>query len=59
MRTQYVIIRTLGRGAFGKVKLCLNTLDGQLRAVKVHHMLVGLPKSMLQSVQLTGPCVYV
>ncbi|EFJ50738.1 serine/threonine protein kinase 3, partial [Volvox carteri f. nagariensis] len=31
---QYVVVKTLGRGAFGKVKLCLNTLDGQLYAVK-------------------------
>lgn len=32
---QYVVVKTLGRGAFGKVKLCLNTLDGNLYAVKV------------------------
>jgi hypothetical protein len=32
---QYVVVKTLGRGSYGKVKLCLNTLDGQLYAVKV------------------------
>jgi hypothetical protein len=31
---QYVVVKTLGRGSFGKVKLCLNTLDGRLYAVK-------------------------
>jgi hypothetical protein len=32
---QYVVVKTLGRGSYGKVKLCLNTLDGQLYAIKV------------------------
>lgn len=32
---QYVVIKTLGKGSFGKVRLCLNTLDGKLRAIKV------------------------
>jgi [calcium/calmodulin-dependent protein kinase] kinase len=32
---QYVVVKTLGRGSFGKVKLCLNTIDGQMYAVKV------------------------
>ena len=32
---QYVVIKALGRGSFGKVKLCLNTLDGQMYAIKV------------------------
>jgi len=35
MINQYVVVKTLGRGSFGKVKLCLNTLDGQLYAVKM------------------------
>ena len=32
---QYVVVKTLGRGSYGKVKLCLNTLDGRLYAVKM------------------------
>lgn len=32
---QYVLVKTLGRGSFGKVKLCLNTLDGKLYAIKM------------------------
>eukprot|EP00878_Enallax_costatus_P030765 GHUV01033553.1.p1 GENE.GHUV01033553.1~~GHUV01033553.1.p1 ORF type:complete len:398 (+),score=129.41 GHUV01033553.1:639-1832(+) len=32
---QYVVVKTLGRGSYGKVKLCLNTLDGQLYAIKM------------------------
>ncbi len=38
---QYVVVKTLGRGAFGKVKLCLNTLNGQLYAVKVGRAPLG------------------
>ncbi|KAG1654803.1 hypothetical protein FOA52_009176 [Chlamydomonas sp. UWO 241] len=32
---QYVIVKTLGKGSFGKVKLCLNTMDGRMYAVKM------------------------
>lgn len=32
---QYIVIDTLGRGSYGKVKLCLNTGDDTLYAVKV------------------------
>ena len=32
---QYMVLKTLGRGAFGKVKLSLNVDDRQLYAVKV------------------------
>jgi serine/threonine protein kinase len=32
---RYVVIKTLGRGNFGKVKLCLNMLDERQYAVKV------------------------
>ena len=31
----YIVVDTLGRGSFGKVKLCLNVGDTQLYAVKV------------------------
>ena len=31
----YIVVSTLGRGAFGKVKLCLNVQDNALYAVKV------------------------
>lgn len=31
----YIVVDTLGRGAFGKVKLCLNVADDSLYAVKV------------------------
>ncbi|MEW5303543.1 MAG: hypothetical protein WDW36_006224 [Sanguina aurantia] len=34
-KKQYVVMRTLGRGSFGKVQLCLNTADGLMYAVKV------------------------
>lgn len=32
---QYLIIKDLGRGSFGKVKLCLNVDDNCLYALKV------------------------
>ena len=32
---QYIIIKSLGKGTFGKVKLVLNTLDNNLYAIKV------------------------
>ena len=32
---QYIIVGTLGQGAFGKVKLVLNTADMNLYAVKL------------------------
>jgi serine/threonine protein kinase len=32
---QYVVVKTLGRGSYGKVKLCLNTVDGHLYAIKM------------------------
>jgi serine/threonine protein kinase len=32
---QYIVVDTLGRGSFGKVKLCLHTGDDTLYAVKV------------------------
>ena len=31
---QYVVVKSLGRGTFGKVKLCLNAVDSRLYAVK-------------------------
>jgi serine/threonine protein kinase len=43
---QYVVVKTLGYGSFGKVKLCLNTLDGNLYAIKVTP-----PKHSLNSVR--------
>ena len=32
---QYVVIKTLGQGAYGKVKLCLNAGDHNLYALKL------------------------
>lgn len=32
---QYVVVKTLGRGSFGKVKLCMDTVNGQLFAIKM------------------------
>eukprot|EP00798_Chlamydomonas_sp_ICE-L_P015341 gene15341-21428_t len=32
---QYVVVKSIGRGSFGKVKLCLNTMDGKMYAVKM------------------------
>ena len=37
---QFVVIRSLGRGSFGKVKLCLNTLDGKTYAIKARTLYV-------------------
>ncbi|KAL2644571.1 hypothetical protein R1flu_012158 [Riccia fluitans] len=34
---QYIVIKILGRGTYGKVKLCLNTMDCKLYAVKIVH----------------------
>lgn len=32
---QYVVVKTLGEGAYGKVKLCLNSEDHNLYALKL------------------------
>ena len=32
---QYVVVKTLGQGAYGKVKLCLNSEDHHLYALKL------------------------
>ena len=32
---QYIVVKTLGRGAFGKVKLCLDSQDHELYAIKI------------------------
>ena len=32
---EYAMVKTLGRGSFGEVKLALNTLDQQLYALKL------------------------
>ena len=39
---QYLILQNLGRGAQGKVKLCLNTDDNLLYAVKVRGVVAGI-----------------
>lgn len=39
---EYLIIKDLGRGAHGSVKLCFNTVDGQLYAMKVRHICAAL-----------------
>ena len=39
---QYLVIKFLGRGACGKVFLCLNTHDLRLYAMKVIHSVQGL-----------------
>ena len=35
---QYLIIKELGRGGHGAVKLCFNTEDGHVYAMKVRHL---------------------
>lgn len=57
---QYVVVKTLGRGAFGKVKLCLNTVDNQLYAIKVGgcHDAASRHPSMRCTLLPTGmPCL--
>lgn len=34
---EYVILKTLGAGSYGKVKLCINLLDEQFYAIKIFH----------------------
>lgn len=34
---EYLLIKTIGKGSFAKVKLCLNTKDNELYAMKVCH----------------------
>ncbi|KAL6054220.1 Calcium calmodulin-dependent protein kinase kinase 2 [Balamuthia mandrillaris] len=34
---QYVLIKSLGKGSYSKVKLCINTLDNELYAMKLCH----------------------
>ena len=53
---QYVVVKTLGRGSFGKVKLCLNTMDGLMYAVKVRcfvEVLSGKVRPWLLTVSCT------
>lgn len=44
---QYIIMRTLGSGSFGKVKLCMNSQDQQLYAVKLINRQAMLRNSRL------------
>lgn len=49
---QYLIIKDLGKGAYGTVKLVYNTEDDMLYAMKVHYSpgpLGGLPISFLRA----------
>ena len=39
---QYVVVKTLGQGAYGKVKLCLNSEDHNLYALKLVSKVRGL-----------------
>ena len=39
---QYVVVKTLGQGAYGKVKLCLNSEDHNLYALKLVSKVSGL-----------------
>ncbi len=42
---QYVVVKTLGEGAYGKVKLCLNSEDHNLYALKLVNKVGGrLPR---------------
>jgi hypothetical protein len=46
---QYTTIRLLGKGSFGKVKLCRNVTTGELHAIKI------INKSILKAIRRMGP----
>ena len=37
MVNEYVIIKTLGKGSYGKVKLCINVAENEFYAIKICH----------------------
>ena len=47
MINQYMIIKTLGEGSFGKVKLCIDTVSNSTYAVKI------MNKKVLKSTPIT------
>jgi len=47
MINQYMIIKTLGEGSFGKVKLCIDTKSNTTYAVKI------MNKKLLKGVKMT------
>ncbi|KAK9830087.1 hypothetical protein WJX72_009710 [[Myrmecia] bisecta] len=51
---QYIIIKTIGFGAFGKVKLCLNSQDHRLYAIKLINK-ATLKRNRLHRTSSTGP----
>ena len=46
MINQYMIIKTLGEGAYGKVKLCIDTQSNNTYAVKIMNKKILKTKSM-------------
>lgn len=51
---QYVVVKSLGQGSHGRVRMCLNVVDGQLYAVKTIKR-AFIPSKLMQITRARGP----